>query len=59
MQPFFTPENIRKPQSFPMLLGVEKRCIGNKWVNLNATVNKINNTTLTKKVITVGIINLT
>ena len=32
------PENIRKPYGFLMFSGVEKRCFGNKWVNLT---NKI------------------
>ena len=29
----YPPENIRKPYCFPIFQGVEKGCIGKKWVN--------------------------
>ena len=33
LPPFLSPENIRKPSVFLCFQGVEKRCIGNEWVN--------------------------
>ena len=49
---FLSPENIRKPQSFPMFSGGRERVLGRKWVNrlLSTTINLKQGTDLRTKV---------